>query len=143
MKKIIMASAIVFGLATSAIAHDDVANAAVSERMHGMAAISAAMKTLGDMAKGSVEFDAVGAQAAVDAVAAQAAAIPTLFEPEETDPKSDAKAEIWTNWDDFISKASVLQTAAESVIIEDKSSVGAALGAIGGTCKACHSKFRM
>jgi cytochrome c556 len=65
-----------------------------------------------------------------------------LFEANETDPMSDSKAEIWTNWDDFVAKANVLQVAAEGAVITDQASIGAALGAMGKTCGACHKVYR-
>ncbi|RPE63141.1 cytochrome c556 [Pacificibacter maritimus] len=143
MKSLILTSAMVVTLATAAFAHDGVESETVAKRMEGMSEISGALKTLGSMAKGAVEFDAVAAQAAVNEVAEQAQAIPVLFEAQVTDPKSEAKPEIWTNWDEFVATAAVLQSAAESAEISDVASIGAAMGAMSGSCKACHSKFRM
>lgn len=143
MKKILTASAVFISLSIGAIAHADVENEAVAARMDAMKAISGSMKTLGTMAKGAVEFDAAVAQAAVDTIEAQAAAVPVLFEAQETDPMSEAKPEIWSNWDDFVSKANGLNAAAAAITIIDAASVGAALGAVGGTCKGCHSEYRM
>lgn len=143
MKKILTASVVLISLSIGAIAHADVENQAVADRMAAMKAISGSLKTLGGMAKGAVEFDAAIAQAAVDTVEMQSGALPVLFEAQETDPLSDAKPEIWTNWDDFVSKANGLNATAAAITITDAASVGAALGAIGGTCKGCHSEYRM
>lgn len=41
-----------------------------------------------------------------------AAGTPGLFEANETDPKSEALPEIWTNFDDFVAKAAELETIA-------------------------------
>lgn len=130
-------------LSTAAIAHADVSNPAVAARMDAMKAIGGSMKTLGDMAKGATDFDAAAAQAALDTVAAKAAEVPALFEAQETDPESEAKPEIWTNWDDFVSKAQAMQAAAEGASIGSAADIGPAMGALGGTCKACHSDYRM
>jgi cytochrome c556 len=65
-----------------------------------------------------------------------------LFEANETDPLSDAKPEIWENLDDFAAKAGVLQVAAEGATITDAASIGAAMGAMGKTCGACHKVYR-
>ncbi|MBU2937269.1 MULTISPECIES: c-type cytochrome [Pacificibacter] len=143
MKKILTASAVFISLSIGAIAHDGVENQAVADRMAAMKAIGGSMKTLGDMAKGATEFDAAAAQAAVDTLEAQSGALPALFEAQETDPESEAKPEIWTNWDDFVSKANSLNAAAAAITITDASSVGPALGAVGGSCKDCHSEYRM
>lgn len=143
MKKLLTTSAVLISVAAAVFAHSGVENQAVADRMAGMKTIGASMKTLGGMAKGAIEFDAVAAQAAVDAVSAEAAAIPVLFEAQETDPMSEAKADIWTNWDDFVSKAAALESAAKGVSITDAASVRDAMGAMGGSCKGCHSKYRM
>lgn len=143
MKKLLTASAILVSFSIAAVAHAGVENKAVAARMAGMKAIGGSMKTLGGMAKGAVEFDVAAAQAAVDTIEAQSAQIPTLFEAQETDPMSEAKSEIWSNWDDFVAKSNALNAAAASVTITDADSVGAAMGAMGGSCKACHKDYRL
>jgi cytochrome c556 len=143
MKKILAASAVLASLSIGAFARGDVENQAVADRMAAMTAIGGSMKTLGGMAKGATDFDAAIAQAAIDTIEAQAAAVPVLFEAQETDPMSESKPEIWSNWDDFVSKANSLNAAAAGITITDAASVGPALGAVGGSCKDCHSKYRM
>lgn len=143
MKKILTVMAVLIGFSASAVAHAGVENKAVAARMESMKAIGGAMKTLGGMAKGAVDFDQTAAQAAVDTIAKQSGMVPALFEAQETDPMSEAKPEIWTNWNDFLAKANVLNTAAKGTAITDAASVGVAMGAIGGSCKGCHSEYRM
>jgi cytochrome c556 len=143
MKKLLTASAFFLSVSVAAVAHGGVENEVVKARMDAMKEIGSAMKVLGTMAKGAVEFDAVAAQAAVDAVADQSAMVPVLFEAQETDPMSEAKPEIWANWDDFVAKSNALNAAATSVSITDASSIPAALGAMGGSCKDCHTDYRM
>lgn len=143
MKKLLTASAFFLSVSVAAVAHGGVENEVVKARMDAMKEIGGAMKVLGTMAKGAIEFDAVAAQAAVDAVADQSAMVPVLFEAQETDPMSEAKPEIWANWDDFVAKSNALNAAATSVSITDASSIPAALGAMGGSCKDCHTDYRM
>ncbi|SEK92131.1 c-type cytochrome [Pacificibacter marinus] len=143
MRNLLTASVLFLSFSIAAVAHAAVENTAVQARMDAMKAIGGAMKTLGNMAKGSVDFDATAAEAAVDVVAVQSAMLPTLFEAQETDPMSEAKPEIWTNWDDFVAKANAMTAAAEAVSIVDAGSIGAAMEAIGGSCKGCHSEYRM
>ena len=59
-----------------------------------------------------------------------------------TDPVSEAKPEIWTNWADFISKANGLGTAAAAVDTASLEGIKAGMGGIGGACKACHETYR-
>ena len=96
-------------MAASAVwAHGGVKNPAVMARMDGMSAIADSMKVLGGMAKGAVAFDAAAANEAAGVIAVEAARIPVLFQVEETDPKSEAKPEIWTNFNDFSDRADAL-----------------------------------
>ena len=130
--------------ASAALAHQGVQNAAVKARMDGMSAIAANMKTLGQMAKGEKEFDTVQARSAAAAIARHAAAAPGLFEPEETDPKTEALPAIWTNFADFTAKAADLEAIATglSTSINDAADLGPAMRALGGSCKACHERYR-
>jgi cytochrome c556 len=117
-------------------------NPPVKARQEAMDAIAANMKILGDMAKGETAFDAGAAAAAAAAIAAGADAAPALFEPQETDPKSTAKPDIWTNWEDFTAKAKALGDAARALDAATPESLGAGVGAIGGVCGACHKAYR-
>lgn len=131
-------------LATGALAHTGVKNAAVKARMDGMSAIANEMKTLGQMSKGVIPFDAAQARTATAAIAKHAAETPALFKAEEDDPMSEAKADIWENFDDFTKKSKTLATLASelSVSIEADSDLAPALKALGATCQSCHKPYR-
>lgn len=131
-------------LATAALAHQGVQNATVKARMDGMSTIGANMKTLGGMAKGQVAFDAGQAQAAAKAVAQEAARIPSLFEAQETDPKSEALPVIWAEFDRFTAIAADLEMAATTAAgaLTGPEDLGPALQAIGSQCSACHKVYR-
>ncbi len=130
--------------ATSALAHQGVQNPAVKARMHAMSVISENMKTLGMMARGATGFDAEAARAAAAAIADHAAATPGLFEANETDPKSEARPEIWTNFEDFSAKASELESVAVGLAasIAAPEDLGPAMGSLGAICRSCHSVYR-
>lgn len=108
-----------------------------------MKSFGAASKTLGGMAGGQVAFDAAAAEAAKAALVAGAADIPAKFEVAGSDPASEAKPEIWTNWEDYLVKAKALGDAAAAMDATTVEGVQAGMGAIGGTCKACHTAYRM
>lgn len=139
---------VAFGIAfiagTTALAHQGVQNAAVKARMDGMSAIAENMKTLGQMAKGATEFDAEVARSASASIAKHASETPGLFKANETDPKSEARPEIWSNFEDFTAKATELETIATglSTSINDPSDLNAAMSALGANCKSCHSVYR-
>ncbi len=140
-KPLILASAIL--ASTAAVAHSDATNPAVIARMDAMKAIGGAMKTLSTMAKGEMEFDATAGNGALETMAMKAAEIPALFEAQESDPESEASDAIWTNWDDFVAKAGALEAGAKSVTITSADDIGAAMGAVGGSCKSCHTAYKL
>ncbi|MDZ7902488.1 MAG: cytochrome c [Rheinheimera sp.] len=63
-----------------------------------------------------------------------------------TKASGDAKAEIWTDNADFLSKAEKLQTAAKALQAAaqtaDQAKIKAAFMDFRGNCKACHGKIQ-
>lgn len=132
-------------LTTAGIAHAKGERTApeAKARAEAMQAVAKNTKVLGDMAGGKAAFDAAAAAAAKAELAAVAAAMPETFAaPGADDPASEAAPAIWTGWDDFLTKADALKVAAEGVDTASLEGVQAGMGAIGGTCKACHSVYR-
>ena len=131
-------------VAGAAFAHQGVKNPAVMARMNGMSAIAEDMKTIGNMAKGTIQFDAAKAQQALKDIASQASKTPSLFEANEDDPKSEARPEIWSNFDDFTAKAVELETLANQLApsIEERDDLRSVLRLMGENCKSCHGTYR-
>lgn len=129
--------------AGAALAHENVKNPVVKERMMAMKTVGANTKVLGQMAKGEAAFDAARAAEATAALIATAEQVPALFEAPETDPESEAKPEIWSNWADFVTKSEALGAAAGAIDTSNLDGVKAGMGALGGSCKACHSDYRL
>lgn len=84
-------------------------------------------------------------------IAETASSIPELF-PEGTGvaefEDSEAKPEIWTNWDEFVSAADAMAPLAgnlqEAFDSGDKGQIAAGVKALGGKgCRGCHKKFRL
>ena len=114
----------------------------VKARQDLMAANGAAMKTLGGMASAKIAFDATAAEAAKQVLIANAAGTLEVFKNQASDPTGHASNSIWTAWDDFSAKAGDMGTAAAALDTTSAESVAAGLGAIGGTCKACHTAYK-
>ena len=129
--------------ATAAFAAGEAQDPTVKARMELMKSVGGAAKVLGGMAGDTAPFDAAAAEAAKAAMIAAAAEIPAKFEAQASDPASEAKPEIWTSWDDFAAKGAALKTAAEAMDASTLEGVKAGMGAIGGTCKDCHTSYRM
>lgn len=142
-RKLLAVPLLAAALAGVAVAKEGVQNPAVKARMEAMATIGANTKVLGDMAGGKAAFDAARAAEAAAAINATALTVPGLFEAAETDPVSEAKPEIWANWADFVAKTDALAAAAAAVDSSSLEGVQAGMGALGGSCKACHSAYRL
>lgn len=126
-----------------AVAKEGVQNPVVKTRMDTMGVVRANTGILGDMASGKAVFEADKATEAAAALAAAAATIPQVFEPNETDPVSEAKPEIWANFDDFTSKADALYKAAQSVDASSLETLKVGMGGVGNACKDCHTTYRI
>jgi cytochrome c556 len=129
-------------LAATAVIAAEATEPTVKARQVLMDEIGAATKTLGDMAKGEVAFDAAAAEAAKATLVDHAGKIAGAFETQATDPKTTAKADVWTNWDDFVAKAGALKAAAEALDATTVEGVQAGMGGVGGACGACHKAYR-
>jgi cytochrome c556 len=99
---------------------------------------------LGKMAGGETPYDAAAAEGAKAALIEASAKIEATFmEQGAADPVSEAKPEIWANWDDFLVKAKALGDAAGAIDVSSVETIGAGMGAIGGACKDCHTTYRV
>ena len=114
-------------------------------RHEGMEAIGDANKAV-HRALGSSDIGTVRANAAKMAQLSQQAS--TWF-PAGTGPdvaKTRAKPDIWQSSDDFAAKLRAFQTAARAFQVAAGGNNVAAMNArfadLGGTCKACHDKYR-
>ncbi|MGP9790006.1 c-type cytochrome [Roseinatronobacter sp. NSM] len=104
---------------------------------------------LGGMAQGRVDYDAALAQTAADNLFHVTRHDQSRLWPEGTDAQSvegtRALPAIWENLDDFVGKFVALQTAAENVQAvagDGLDTLRPAVGALGGTCQACHQTYR-
>lgn len=59
---------------------------------------------------------------------------------------TDAKPEIWTNWEDFSSKLNDLEVEARALRIaaeaRDRNATSRQFARLGAACKACHDEYR-
>ncbi|ODR98029.1 hypothetical protein AUC68_11020 [Methyloceanibacter methanicus] len=128
-----------------ALAAHEEATGVVKERMDVMDTQKDAMKVLGDMAKGKVPFDAAKAAAAAAEIETTAAKIPELFPEGTVGHPSEAKPEIWTQWDKFTGDAEGLETAAaalKTALEGDAPEWQAKFKGVVDACKTCHKTFR-
>ena len=121
----------------------------VETRQGYFSLIGANMGVFAGMAKGQIDYDAATAQAAADnMVLLSNYNIGHLFMPGTSSLDLDntrALPDIWDDmsgvqakFSDFGKAAQAMQAAAG----QGKAEMAGALGALGGTCKACHDTYR-
>ncbi|WP_299867789.1 cytochrome c [uncultured Hoeflea sp.] len=130
----------------AALAHTG-ATGIVKERMEAMMDVAAGMKAIGAMIKGETAFDAGAVAETANRLAGHASRMERLF-PEGTNAApSEARAEIWADWDRFVgiseqmnARAMALTKAAAAA--KDAQDIRDAFSGLGATCKDCHAAFR-
>jgi cytochrome c556 len=128
-------------------AKDDPKQKAIKYRTAVMTVVGSNFKPMGAMIKGELPFDAaVFARHAKDLAAVSSVDILRGF-PEDSEGKgSEAKGEIWLEWDDFKAKMEDMQREAAALADvaagDDKDAIKAQFGKTADTCKACHKKFK-
>lgn len=96
-------------IATSVFAHGG-ATGIVKDRMDGMGVMKESMKVLTPMMQGKTPYDAAVVRREADKIGAHAGEALTKLFPEGSNHKpSEAKPEIWTDWDHFARLAAQLQ----------------------------------
>jgi len=140
------AALVIVGAAQLARAHDakDLPAGPIRDRHELMEKIGKNAKIIGDALKAGKMGPESGIGPAAMEISSSASKIPGLFPPGSTDPKSRAKAEIWTNWKKFEEDARTLEARAAEV--SNQAAAGGAIAAkaqeMFATCKSCHDDFR-
>ncbi|MDJ0920746.1 MAG: cytochrome c [Henriciella sp.] len=123
--------------------------AQIEARQDGYKAIGANFKTIRDeLQSGSADITAV--QTAAAALPEVSAGMADWF-PVGTGPDSGVETEalpvIWDESEDFATKVSDYETAIAALNVAaeagDVEAISSAVQAVGGTCGACHDKFRL
>ena len=118
---------------------------AIKERQDAMSGVQDAMRSLAAIAKGEAPFDAAVVQKSAASIAEHLDEASRLF-PEgsgEGDVETWAKPEIWSNYSDFEMKMEGAQVAADAMkSVTDEAGFKAAMGKLGGACRACHTDYR-
>lgn len=139
--------AAVIATAVFADSHAPKVDPAVTARQSQMKMVGYHIGLLGAMAKGEMEFDAEMASGAAENINALAnmkqATIWTEGTAQGEIDGTRAKAEIWSDWAGFSERFEALASASSTLVgVSDIDGLRAGMGDLGGTCKACHEKYR-
>jgi cytochrome c556 len=147
MRKHLLTSLVALSLAAPAMAADSPTERAIKYRQAAMTVVGSNFKPMGAMIKGEIPFDAaVFARHAEDLSAIAGVDILRGF-PEDSEGKgSDAKPDIWLDWEDFKAKMEDMtrETAALAKVAagSDKAAIKDQFGKTAKTCKACHKAYK-
>ena len=127
-----------------AFAHSGVKDQNVKERMLLMKAMAENTKLIGQMLKKQTPFELNEVKRALEQLSSLSLQTPTVFEINATDPKSEAKQNIWDEFDEFTKLSNELakSTSELAIIIEDVDDLRPTLMKVSEGCKACHSNYR-
>ncbi len=116
----------------------------VKERMDGMSAMGKALKSMSEMLKGTVAFDGEVARLNAEVIKSHSGAeMIKLFPKGATQSVSEARPEIWTDWERFSNYAMDLEAAAQILSDRAESEIDEeAFKRATDTCAACHKSFR-
>jgi len=116
----------------------------IRDRHELMEGIGKNAKIIGDAVKAHMFGPESGIGPAAQKIETSAAKIPGLFPPGSTNPKSRAKAEIWTNWKKFEETAKLLEARAGVLAMESQAggNIPAKANEMFAVCKSCHDEFR-
>ena len=127
-----------------AFAHSGVKDQNVKERMLLMKAMAENTKLIGQMLKKQTPFELNEVKRALEQLSSLSLQTPKVFEVNATDPKSEAKQNIWDEFDEFTKLSNDLakSTSELAVLVEDIDDLRPTLMKISEGCKACHSNYR-
>lgn len=115
LRTAILAGALGVAGITTALAHGG-ATGIVKERMDAMKAMGEAVKSLSGMMRGETEYDPSQVRADAETIESHAGdALTSLFPEGSTDEPSEAKPEIWSDWEAFEDQANRLQAMASGL----------------------------
>ena len=114
-------------------------------RQKVMKSMGASMGAIGDILKHKLPFAShIGVHASD--ISRMSAVIAEAFEKEITEGRTDAKPEVWQDWDKFVTAAETLQEEgaklANIASAGDMAAIGAQVKNLGKACGDCHKPFR-
>jgi len=142
-KNIAVISTLAMAMAATAIGGG---HSPIEQRQAAMKAVGGQMRTLGGMAQGKVAYDDFAALSALEIMRDAAMTARPLFPAgTETGNETRAMPEIWADGSDFDAIMGQFIASLDTAIAAepaDLASYRPLFGAVAGTCKSCHEKYR-
>lgn len=106
------------------------------------------MGPLGGMARGQIPMDVEVVKTNSERLEQLSVMLPDYFATDTTafSVETEALPKIWSNMDDYLSKANDLTVASQALQVAaatgNEGAIRKAIGKVGGTCKACHDAYK-
>ncbi|MGR3760976.1 c-type cytochrome [Roseobacteraceae bacterium NS-SX3] len=117
-------------------------NKHVKARIELMATQKAAMEVLEGMMAGRTPFDAAAAKAARRTLTGTTKSIRKHFRKPHMDASSNARPEIWAQWDGFTARADAAKAAARNLNARSPRGLRRTLPNLLRACLGCHQAYR-
>lgn len=118
----------------------------IAYRQRLMKGHGASMGSIGDFLKFKLPYGSNHVVVHAKNIAEYATLIPAAFEEKITEGNTDAKPEVWDNWEDFVAKANALNVAAAELSTlaagGDMRAMMPGVKALGDSCRNCHNDYR-
>lgn len=122
------------------------ATGVVKQRMDMMVSLGKAMKSLNAMIRGKTTFDPTAVAGTAKQVQSHSAQMVKLFPKGSMHMLSEARPEIWSDWEGFERLASSLGVEAgrlaDAGATGDRKAVATQFRRMGKICSSCHKDFR-
>lgn len=106
----------------------------------------ASMGSIGDIMKYKLPGGSAHVAVHANNISEYATLIPDAFKKDISAGKTDAKPEVWQNWDDFVAKANAVNVASTELAAAaaggDTRAMMPAVKALGDACRGCHNEYR-
>lgn len=142
----LLAVVVALGLGLTFVHAQEEATPEIDYRQKLMKGHAASMGSIGDYLKNKLSYGSNHVATHAKNIANYATLVPDAFEKKITDGKTDAKPEVWDNWDDFVAKADTLNVAATELAAAaaggDMRAMMPNVKALGEACGGCHDTYR-
>ncbi len=143
IKRLIAIGLVTAAFNATAVAHNG-ATGIVKKRMNAMSAIGKAVKSIATMVKGDTGYDRAALKAAASTIRGHSGDnLTRLFPAGSGGGKSEARPDIWQNWEQFEMLADELNRQAVHLASLEARPSPMEFGKLAATCKGCHEKFRL
>lgn len=114
----------------------------VTRRIALMTSQKAALEVLTGMMAGRSIFDQGKARSARRQLIKSTSSIRKHFRKHRMDPRSNARPQIWTAWEDFQARADTAETAARDLSTRSLPALRRTLPGLMQSCLSCHETYR-